>query len=850
VFPPATGRRRRGQIPLWSAVTLLALGVVTVSIWTWRSTRPEAPDGREVIVVWNATDLGDQLYALLHQFERENPQYKVVASTAASPDLTSDSQRLLCAVAGGVPPDLVFFDRFAIGEWAGRGALTNLTPYLRDQKPTDRDRIDLSEYYPWALREASYRPPGTTGEPQMYGLPTTIDIRVLYSNSNELRQAGLVDGKGAPRPPTDWDQLRHDANVLTRKTADGRLSRLGFAPNFGDSWLYLYAFQAGGNLLDPTGTRVTLDDAKVVRALRFMTDIYDDLGGARAVQGFQAGFPATGSVHDPFIDGQVAMKIDGDWSLVGIAQYGRDMDFQISPAPMPADRLAAGAKPVTWAGGYSMVIPATSRAKDGAFKLMQFIASERMYRFAELGKQQAALSQGQLYLPRGQANRRQYEAMVSEFVDRNPDVPATFKRAYGVLRELLPRTLIRPPSPIGQLLWNQHVAAYNNAVYHALAGQYPDKDAEVKACLTAAGAEAQRALDEVVKPLPPHVVSWWPYFAGYALLVASPFVAIVMAVRRRRRAYRPGETAVALAFASPWIVGMVCLTLGPILFSVVLSFTRYDVLSPARYVGLDNYRGLTHDAVFADSLGNTAYMLLRIPLGMVISLVIAMLLNRQIRGIGAYRTAFYLPTIVPMVAGVLLWQFLLNDTFGLVNTALRWVIATPPVHGVEWVVNHLHHFADGPFRFAAPQWLSDPNWTKPSVILIGLWGAGGGMIIWLAGLQSIPGQLYEAATVDGAGPWRQFWNVTVPMLSPYILFNAIMGVIGTMQIFSEAFILFHDGGPNQSALFYAFYLFRKAFQYFSMGYASAMAWVLFLIVLALTGIQLWASKRWVHYDRT
>ena len=844
-------RRRRGQIPLWLAATLFAIGVAAVCVWTWRATRVDTADGREEIVVWNATDLGDQLYSLLHQFEAENPHYKVVASSAASPNITTDAQRLLCAVAGGVPPDLVFFDRFAIGEWAGRGALTDLTPLINAQKPTDRDRIDLGEYYPWAVQEASYSPPGSGQPAKLYGLPTTIDIRLLYSNANQLRQVGMVDGHGNPKPPTTWAELRAAANKLTQRDASGRMTRLGFAPNFGDSWLYLYAFQAGGQFLDATGARVQLDSPPVVRALRFMTDIYDDLGGAKAVEGFRTGFQSTGTAQDPFIKGQVSMKIDGDWNLPTLAQYGRDMDFLLTPAPMPEDQLAAGRQPVTWAGGYSMVIPSTSRAKDGAFRLMQFIASERMFRFTEAGKRAAALSQGQLYLPRGYANRKQYEAIAKEAVDDNPAVPASFKRAYATLREMLPRTLIRPPSPVGQLLWNQHIVAFENAVYHKLHDRYPaDKDAEVRACLAAAQAEVQRALDEVVKPLPPHVVSWWPYFTAYGLLIAAAFGGIALAVKRNRRAYQPGETAVALGFASPWIVGMIVLTGGPILFSAVLSFTRYDVLSPARYVGTENYHGLWSDEAFWNSLANTAYMLIRVPLGMAVSLVIALLLNRQIRGIGTYRTGFYLPTIVPVVAGVLLWQYLLNDNFGLINVAIRWVIESPPGHAVEWVVNHVHHFEGGPFKFSSPQWLSDPVWTKPAVILIGLWGAGGGMIIWLAGLQSIPGQLYEAATVDGAGPWRQFWNVTVPMLSPYILFNAIIGVIGTMQVFTEAYILFANGGPNQSALFYALHLFRKAFQYFSMGYASAMAWVLFLIVLGLTGLQLWVSKRWVHYDRT
>jgi multiple sugar transport system permease protein len=320
---------------------------------------------------------------------------------------------------------------------------------------------------------------------------------------------------------------------------------------------------------------------------------------------------------------------------------------------------------------------------------------------------------------------------------------------------------------------------------------------------------------------------------------------------------------------------MVALTAGPILFSIVLSFTRYDVITPARYNGFDNYRHLLTDSLFYKSLGNTLYMLLRIPLGMALSLLIAMLLNQKVRGIGFYRTIFYLPTIVPLVAASLLWLELLNDNHGLINVPIKWLISTAPAHWLEFLINHVHwHLSDdydpaahhgitapfavvaghfnysGNFHFTTPGWLVDPNWTKPSMILMSLWAAGGGMIIWLAGLQSIPAQLYEAATVDGAGKWKQFLHVTLPMLSPYILFNAIMGVIATMQIFGEAYILFPDGEPQNSGLFYAYHLFKQAFQFFNMGYASAMAWVLFVIVLVLTLFQLYASKKWVNYDQT
>jgi multiple sugar transport system permease protein len=836
---------RRGQIPLWFAAILGTVLLAAVVVWTWRSTHPKLADGRVEIVCWNAGSFGADIYIALHRFEQENPHYKVIVSTSVSPDVTGDGQRLLCSVAGGVPPDLVVFDRFAIGEWAGRAALTDLTPYLQHQAPDDPDRINLDDYYPFALEEARYRKPGTTGHAGLYGIPTGVDIRMLYSNANQLKQAGLVDAQGEAQPPHTWSELARDAVLLTRSGADGSLTRLGFAPNYGNSWLYMYAFQAGGRLLSPDGKTVTLTSAPVVKALRFMTDIYDSLGGAKNVDGFQQSFQ--GGALDPFLKGQVSLKIDGDWSLDTIAQYRRDMDFLVTPAPMPDDRQ--NVSPITWAGGFSLVIPSTAKQKDGAFKLIQFLASERTYRFLQDGARESLQSEGKLYLPHPWSNRKFYEKWVGETIAANPEVPPRFKQAFGVILRMLPNTLIRPPSPIGQLLWNDHIAAYNAAVYHHHS-EMTDKDAEVRQCLADEQSDAQRALDEVVQPAPPDEVHWGVYFTGYAALIAGLFGAMYVAYHRHRKthSYSARTTWAALMFLSPWMVGMVGLTAGPILFSIVLSFARYDVLDSARYVGVKNYTTLLHDGLFYKSLWNTAFMMLRIPLGMALSLLIAMLLNRPIRGIGAYRTAFYMPTIVPVVASSMLWIYLLNPSFGLINVMLRWAFRTMPFHALAWAINHVHHFTDGPFVFAPPTWLTDPSWSKPSIILMGLWGAGGGMIIWLAGLQSIPAQLYEAATVDGANKWKQFLHVTLPMLSPYILFNAIMGVIGTMQIFGEAFIM-TSGGPDNSTLFYAYQLFKSAFQYFRMGYASALAWVLFVIVLALTLVQLYLSKKWVNYDQ-
>jgi multiple sugar transport system permease protein len=355
----------------------------------------------------------------------------------------------------------------------------------------------------------------------------------------------------------------------------------------------------------------------------------------------------------------------------------------------------------------------------------------------------------------------------------------------------------------------------------------------------------QRRLDEVLEPLPPETqVNWTPYFALYVALVVLPFVLMRWAYQRRKRAYsyRVGEVGAALLFMSPWVVGFLVFVGGPLLFSLLFSFTRYDVLNPAHYVGLDNYRRIVQDGLFFKSLANTAFMLLRIPLTMAVSLAIALLLNRPIHGIGLYRTAFYMPAIVPLVAASLLWVWLFNPNMGVLSQFLRWLFDTAPFELIERLVGGKD------YHFTVPLWLQDKHWSKPSLIIMNLWAAGGGMIIWLAGLQSIPPQLYEAASIDGAGPWKRFIYVTLPMLSPYILFNAVIGVIGTMQMFGEAFIM-TEGGPADSTLFYAYYLFKEAFQFFTMGYASALAWILFLIVLALTLLQCWLSKKWVHYER-
>jgi multiple sugar transport system permease protein len=289
---------------------------------------------------------------------------------------------------------------------------------------------------------------------------------------------------------------------------------------------------------------------------------------------------------------------------------------------------------------------------------------------------------------------------------------------------------------------------------------------------------------------------------------------------------RRRDLANGLLFASPWLVHLALLIAYPIAASFYYSLCSYDTFRPPRWVGLENYRVLfTADPLFWKSLGNTLYLVaFGLPVSMAVSLGIALLMNQRLRGMAFYRTLYYLPSITPVVATSILWLWLFNPEIGLVNTLLAAV-------GVR-----------------GPGWMVSPEWSKPALILMGLWGAGGGMVIYLAGLQDVPAALYEAASLDGAGRLAQFRHVTLPMLSPVILFNLIMGLIGGFQYFTQAYVMTDGTGrPQDSTLFYAMHLFNSAFLDFRMGYACAMAWILFLLTLAGALAVFRSSARWVYY---
>lgn len=281
--------------------------------------------------------------------------------------------------------------------------------------------------------------------------------------------------------------------------------------------------------------------------------------------------------------------------------------------------------------------------------------------------------------------------------------------------------------------------------------------------------------------------------------------------------------------AGPALLGFFTFTLAPMVMSLWLSLTKYDVIHPPEFIGLKNYAyALTQDPSFCPSVKVTfVYTLFSVPLGIASSLGVAMLLNCKVRGIGIFRTIYFLPSLLPSTASAILWVWIFNPNQGLLNSAL----ALAGIHG--------------------PAWTQSTTWALPALIIMGLWGFGSGMIVFLAGLQDVPASLYEAAEIDGASRVRQFWHITLPMISPVLFFNLVMGIIGAMKVFDQAYVFGNAsgvgaGGPARATLFYVLNLYQKAFQFFHMGLGSAMAWMLFIVIMILTALNFILSKKWVH----
>lgn len=787
----------------------------------------QAKDDRQVVMVWGTSFGPDSkgFETLVREFEKRNPEYRVRVLSMGAGQM--NPQKLMTAIVGNSPPDAVLQDRFSVSDWANRGTFIPLDDLVaRDLARNDPYVPRKEEYYEAPWEEAKY-------DGKLYAVPTAADNRTLHWNKRlfresaaELRAAGL----DPDRPPRTWSEVLAYSKVLTKRDKNGNIVRAGWLPNYGNSWLYLFAFQNNASFLSPDGRTCTLYSPESEEALQFMVDGYNLLGGYEQAMKFQGTF--RGNENDPFFTGQIAMKVDGDWVFYGMARFAPGLEFGAAPPPVPDDRFHkrgrfAGEKDtyITWTGGFSWAIPRGARNSEGGWAFIKFATSLEGRMLEMRSQNDWERRRGRQFVPRILAHRPTNEAAFKELAPRNPYI----REAVRMHIDMQEFSRMRPPTFVGQLLWDEHVKAIENACRGK---------ASPEAALKGGQAVVQRVLDEeyrkdefpVIDMRLPAYIGLFGAVIGVAVWYGAFF--------GRARLGRLGkiEARWAYLFVAPWLIGFLVFTLGPMLASLFFSFTQYNVLNDARWVGLQNYDVLfdADRANLIKAFSNVLYLGgIGVPLGLVTGLAVALLLNSAVRGMRYYRTLFYLPAIVPGVAATVLWMWILSPdpNRGLLNAG--WVATIS-----EW------------FGVQSPGWLSAEHWAKPSLILMGLWGAGAGMILWLAGLKGVPNTLYEAASIDGATPSQQFWSVTVPQLSPIIFFNTVMGFIGALQEFDRVYISTQGGGPGpaDSLLTPVYLLFQNGFAYFRMGYASALAWVIFAIILALTLIQFKLAPKWVHYE--
>jgi len=786
--------------------------------------------------------------AVKREFARLHPDINVKVLSMGAGNM--DPQKLLTSIVGNVAPDVINQDRFSISDWASRGAFQSLDDLVK------RDQNDPlcpkpSQYYPATWEEASY-------EGKIYGIPTGADDRVLVWNkkifserSEQIRAAGL-DPNRAPRT---WTEVLRYGRAITEWNPDGTLKRAGFMPNFGNSWLYMYGFQNNAPFMSDDRRKCTLDTPESEYALRFMIAGYDLLlpdtkiedaleymekgtgplakgkSGYETAKSFESGF--LGKENDAFVTGKVAMKVDGGWILNDISRYAPQTQIMAAPAPIPDARYNGTGrfanekeKYITWIGGYCLSIPKGAHNVQDAWEYIKFATSTKGRLIDATAQRAWEKLRGRAYIPSVLASREANELVFEQFKPADKKFAAVLRQYF----DMMPAGRIRPATFAGQVLWNEHVKSMESALY---------KKSTPHDALTEGQANVQRDLDAFFNK------DKYPLFdLSTPLTVAGVLVGlgligfVIWFSRLKIGRLERSEAKWAYLFISPWAFGFLLLTLGPMLASMLFSFAQYDVLNPARFIGLKNYQdvaGVGKGPVLK-SLGNALYMAgLGVPLGLMTGLAVALLLNTAARGMRIYRTFFYVPAIVPTIAAAVLWTWVLtpDPNKGLINA--YWAHTITPWLGV-----------------APPGWLQSADWSKNGLIVMGIWGAGSGMILWLAGLKGVSPSLYEASGIDGATPWRQFWSVTFPQLSPIIFFNTVMGFIGAMQEFDRQYVMrpSNDGpiGPDDSMLTPVYHLIQNGFTFFKMGYASALAWMIFAIILVLTFTQFKLAPRWVHYE--
>lgn len=781
----------------WTGVTLrwalaIVAGAITLWAFGWVAARPllRQDDEAERVVVrlahWGDDREAEIVVNLVRQFEQRYPHIRVVRIHPGGADaLTTKVQTM---VAAGDPPDVFQIGYEKIAGWAEKGLLAELEPFMeRDAAAGDPDALRLADFYRNVMD--GYRFDGrTVGRGPLYAIAKDFTTVGFYYNKDLFKKAGV------PEPPADgwtWDEFIAAARQIGQLDGCFGADCVTWEP-----MLRVFCWSHGVDFSYDGFETFDFTQPPLVEALDRLRGWFEE--PTRALRSAKTQLE-TG--EDPFLSGRIGLA--GPFGRWKVPVYRLITDFDWDFAPLPH---AAGHAPANGVFSSAWGLSARSAHPDEAWLLIRFLSGEE--------GQRSVAEQG-LAIP----------TMIRVAESEAFNDPSLKPHNDRVYLDMIPyaRIIDWPADP----KYLDKLRKRMEEVFKI--GNRPT--APVLADVQAEWLEFRR-VDLAHGEHPP--TPW----AGIALGLLVPLGALVIIgafVWWRRR---PGHAAVreelaGMGMVSPWVLGFCAFTAFPIIVSLLLAFSRWSglaTLDHAEWVGLGNFRQMYHDAGFRQSLAVTAwYALLAVPLGQLAALIAAMLVNNEIPGVRFFRAAWYLPSVLAGVAISILWKWVFHHEDGVLNQLLN-----PVGQLVGW---------------HAPRWFEKDaqTWAVPAFVIMSFWMVGGSMMIYLAGLKGISKELYEAASIDGARWRHRVQHVMLPMLSPVIFFNTIMAIIGSFQVFTQAYVM-TAGGPGDATRFYVLYLYNQAFDLHNMGYASALAWLLLLVILALTLSVMWSSKRFVYYE--
>ena len=759
------------------------------------------------------TDGGDG-YAVVRRiadkFEAAHPSIKV----KLEPIVDNFSQKLMTEYAAGISPDVACLHPSDYRQFAARKALLPLDPFLSQDKS-----VDLKAYYPNILDVFRY-------EKSLWVLPRDIaPSSLIYYNKNLFLKAGIPFPDGTwtydikPRPELKEKDFLRVVEHLSHYDPDYKKRQYGYATAWPQLWFTTILTSTGLRFWDSDKhpTKVLANDPKVVELFTFAADI---INKKKWMPTHTEVIGNSSSFQDEFCKGKIAMIQSGAWEIKkfrpALAKAG--IDWDITTFPSFRGQVATGP-----GEGTGTAIFASTKHPKEAWEFVKWMSGKPgMTELAQAGQCQPAIrslaNTAGVWLPKPDATGK---------LPKPESIGLTDKAALAVRIPLVPE--------------------YFNPIKNSLDGSVYDVLTGVKtpaASLELAQKTAEKLLPNAFKKLdsPPYPIV--PAIVVGVLLILAGITWVYWPERGRKLSrVEAQENRSAYLFLIPWFVGL-ALFFGPMIYSLLLSFGESDIITPPKWRGLDNYTDafILDDTTWISIRQTFIYCFLSIPLGTAMALALALLLNTKVKGIPLFRALFYLPSLASGVAMSLIWMQVFNVDRGILNQ-----IIYGPDGKRNWfgIAGMLSNWAGTPGQ--PINWINNPTTVIPAFILMGLWGAGGGTIIFLAGLQGISTTYYEAATLDGATAWKRFIKITLPLLTPTLFFSLITGVMGSLMVFSQAFVM-TGGGPDRATMFYMVNLFNQAFQQLRMGYASALAWILFLIIMVFTLAQLAVAKKWVYYE--